>query len=106
MSTDRMRERLDELQQALDSGDPEAVDKATREAAAQVTKERRNALSELVLLQEEQDDGCCDEEGRHAAADQALCDLLRALGFDDVVDAFEMLVESMNTDRPQSDGSL
>lgn len=32
-----------------------------------------------------------DTEGGHSVADEVLCDLLRSLGYDDVVDAWDRL---------------
>lgn len=46
---------------------------------------REQALKEL------EDCATMDEECGHSWADQVLCELLRSLGYDDVVDAFEKL---------------
>lgn len=45
---------------------------------------REQAMNELKLAQESD-----DTESAHADADKALCLLLRALGYDDVVDEWQ-----------------
>lgn len=56
--------------------------------ATKKEKERAQALREVALSDlEECNYG--DPESGHVRADEALCALLRGLGFDDVVDAYE-----------------
>lgn len=47
---------------------------------------RQKAIAELTALA-----GMRDIESVHSAADAVLCELLRILGYDDVVDAYEKL---------------
>jgi len=47
---------------------------------------KAKAMEDLIFLQASD-----DTEGAHARADEVLCDLLREMGFGDVVDAWDKI---------------